>query len=114
MKTIETTISLDELKKMSDQMFNNIVKAVIDVEQEIIVVDAMLHSDQEEYLLDQGSLQENLWGINLHPESFGTLQFVEFDSMINLRPGHGNRSRGVDDPRIQEKIRTIVAKKVTA
>lgn len=114
MKTIETSISLDELKQMAQQMFDNIVKAVIDVEQEIMIVDAMLHADQEECLLDQGSLQENLWGINLHPEYFGTPQFVEFDSMINLRPGQGNRSRGVDDQRIQEKIRMIVTKKVIA
>ena len=113
METIETTISIGALKNMSEKMFNNIVKAVIDIEQEIIVVDAMLHSDQEEHLLDKGCLQENLWGINLHPELFGTPEFVEFDSMINLRPGQGNRSRGVDDPRIQEKIRAIVAKKLT-
>ena len=53
-------------------MFNNIVKAVIDVEQEIMVVDAMLHADQEDFLLNQGSVQENLWGINLYPELFGT------------------------------------------
>jgi hypothetical protein len=114
MKTIEIIISRDELKEMSEKMFNNIVKAVVDVEQEIIVVDTMLHSDQEKHLLDQGCLQENLWGINLHPEFFDSPEFVEFDSMINLRPGEGNRSRGVDNPRIQEKIRAIVAKKVTA
>ncbi len=114
MKTIESVIPLDELKKMSEKMFNNIVKAVVDIEQEIMVVDAMLHSDQEEYMLEQGSLQENLWGINLHPALFGTPQYIEFDSMINLRPAQGNRSRGVDDPLIQEKIRAIVAKKVLA
>lgn len=114
MKIVETTISLDELKEMSQNMFNNIVKAVVDIEQEIMVVDAMLHADQEEYLLEQGSIQENLWGINLHPELFGSPDFVEFDSMINLRPGQGNRSRGVDNPNIQEKIRAIVAKKVSA
>jgi hypothetical protein len=78
-----------------------------------MVVDAPLHSDQEEFLLNAGSLQNNLWGINLHPEAFGTEKFIEFDSMINLRPGAGNRSRGVDDPLIQEKIRAIVAKRVS-
>jgi hypothetical protein len=112
MKIVDTTISLKELNVMAEKMFNNIVKAVIDVEQEIVIVDAMLHSDQEEYLLDAGSLQANLWGVNLHPDKFGIPEFIEFDSMINLRPNDGNRSRGVDDPRIQEKIRIIIAKKV--
>lgn len=112
MKIVDATISLKELTEMSEKMFNNIVKAVIDVEQEIVIVDAMLHSDQEEYLLNEGFLQANLWGINLHPDKFGTSEFIEFDSMINLRPHDGNRSRGVDDPRIQEKIRKIIAKKV--
>lgn len=112
MKIIDTTISLAELKTMAEKMFNNIVKAVVDIEQEVVIVDAMLHSDQEEYLLDAGSSQTHLWGINLHPELFGTPEFIEFDSMINLRPVDGNRSRGVDNPRIQEKIRMIIAKKV--
>jgi anthranilate/para-aminobenzoate synthase component II len=77
MQIIENTISLDELKLMASNMFNNIVKSVIDVEQEVMVVDAMLHSDQEEYLLNLGSEQANLWGINLHPESFGTPDFID-------------------------------------
>ncbi len=112
MKIIEKAISLEELKSMAAIMFNNIVKAVVDVEQEIMVVDAQLHSDEEEYLLENGSLQENLWGINLHPELFGSPDFVEFDSMINIRPGQGNRTKGVENIHLQEKIRSIVAKKV--
>lgn len=34
--------------------------------------------------------------------------FVEFDSMINIRPAQGNRSRGVDDLEIRRKIVAIV------
>lgn len=113
MQTIHTTISLEELKKMAEIMFGSLVKAVVDIEQEIMVIDAVLHADQEEYLLEQGSLQNNLWGINLHPDAFGTDKFIEFDSMINLRPGSGNKSRGVDDPQIQKRIRTIVAKRIS-
>lgn len=113
MKTVDKTISLDELKNTALTMFNNIVKAVIDIEQGIMVVDAQFHSDEEEYLLERGSKQEHLWGINLHPVSFGTPQFIEFDSLINIRPHDGNMSRGVENIQIQEKIRSIVAKKVS-
>ena len=36
------------------------------------------------------------------------LDALEFDSLINFRPNQGNRSRGVEDPAIQEKIKEIV------
>ena len=112
MHIVLNKISLEELKTMSEKMFGSIVKAVVDIEKGIMVVDADLHADEEELLLEQGSLQQNLWGINFHPEKTG-LDFIEFDSMINLRPSWGNKSRGVDDTNIQEKIRTIVNHLVT-
>ncbi len=112
MKVVTQSISVDELKKMSEKMFGRIVKAVVDLDREIMVVDAEMHADQEQFLLEEGSKQEHLWGINFHPDKFGTPEFVEFDSMINLRPSWGNRSRSVDDPKIQEKIRAFVGKKV--
>jgi hypothetical protein len=73
----------------------------------VMAVDAELHSDEEALLLDQGSRQEDLWGINLYPALAGE-DFIEFDSMINLRPAQGNRSRGVDDPAVRERILQIV------
>ena len=112
MHIVHNKISLEELKKMSEKMFGSIVKAVVDIEKGIMAVDADLHADEEELLLEHGSQQHNLWGINIHPEKTG-LEFIEFDSMINLRPSWGNKSRGVDDIKIQEKIRTIVNQLVT-
>lgn len=38
---------------------------------------------------------------------------IEFDSMINIRPSQGNRSRGVDDPEIRARIVRIVDALVT-
>ncbi len=75
-----------------------------------MVIDAELHADQEKVLLENDSRQENLWGINLYPDDFQDEDFIEFDSMINLRPSWGNRSRGVDDENIQQKIIEIVNK----
>ena len=113
MKLIDTTISNKELKEMSKKMFDNLVKAVVDVEKRIMIVDAPLHSDEEHLLLENESKQENLWGINIFPDKFGKEGFVVFDSMINLRPGQGNRSRGIDNPEIQKIIKKIVNKLVT-
>ena len=111
MQIVDKKISLEELRKMSQKMFGEIVKAVVDIEKKIMVVDAALHADQENLLLENGSQQEHLWGINIHPK-MGEENWVEFDSMINLRPSWGNSSRGVDDPQIQAQIKAIVYKLV--
>jgi len=111
MQIIREKITLDELKKMSEKMYNRLVKAVIDVEQQIMAIDMEMHADGEMLMLEEGSLQENLWGINIHPELGGD-EIIEFDSMINIRPSQGNRSRSIDNKDMQEKIKKIVFKLV--
>lgn len=108
MKQVES-IALDELRKMAGNMYGDLVKAVVDVEKGVMVVDAGLHADEEQLLLEMGSAQVDLWGINLYPDDFGTDDFVEFDSMINIRPAQGNRSRSVEDAGVRAKILGIVS-----
>jgi hypothetical protein len=111
MVIINSGTSTSEIKKMAQNMFGNMVKAVVDIERGIMAVDAELHSDQEAALLEDGSRQEDLWGINIYPElNRSDPNFVEFDSMINLRPSQNNRSRGVENPQTREKILSIVEK----
>lgn len=109
MKLVDKKITLNELKQMSSRMFGGLVKAVVDVEKELMVVDAAMHSDEEKLLLDNGSKQNNLWGINFYPE-LTEEDFIEFDSMINIRPQQNNFSRGIDDKVIKEKIIKIINK----
>jgi len=104
---------LPELNIMAESRFGDMVKGVVDLRLGLLVLDAELHADQEVFLLEQGSNQEDLWGINLYPDRFGTDDFVEFDSMINIRPSQGNRSRYVENPGIREAIVRLVASKVT-
>lgn len=111
MKIISEAISFDELKAMAQAMFGDLVKAVVDVEREVVAIDAELHSDLEALLLENGSKQKDLWGINFYPEIDGD-DFIEFDSMINIRPSQDNMSRGVDDVKIQHKIIEIVSKRI--
>ena len=112
MKIVKDSIAIAELKEMAPKIFGNLVKAVVDVEKSIMAVDAELHSDLMEYLMEQEySEPKNLWGVNFYPELAGN-GFIEFDSMINLKPGLGNRTRGVESKEVQEKIREIVGKLV--
>jgi hypothetical protein len=109
MKTLtdQEIISIDSLCKIAAERFGDMVKAVVDVSREIMVIDADLHSDEEALLLSEGSRQQDIWGINLYPE-LPPEDWLEFDSMINLRPSFGNGSRFVDDPSIRGQIRNVV------
>lgn len=111
MKIVAGTITIDELKQMAAGMFGDMVKAVVDVNAELIAVDAELHADLEAMLLANGSKQNDLWGINIYPE-MPKNEFVEFDSMINVRPSQNNRSRGVENDAIRGRIIAIVEKRV--
>jgi hypothetical protein len=85
------------------------VKACVDIGRDVMAVGGELHSDEEAILLDDGSKQADVWGINLYPDEPPST-WIEFDSMINVRPAQGNRSRAVDDPRIQAEVRRVVEK----
>lgn len=106
-------IMLSELNEMAASMYGLFVKAVVDLRLDILVVDSELHVDQEQYLLEQGSQQNDLWGINLYPRKYGSDDFIEFDSMINIRPRQQNMSRGVENEEIRKKIIELVMRKVT-
>lgn len=108
-KVITKLILESELKKMAEKQFGNMIKMVVDIEKEIMAIGGDLHADEEVALIEQGSKQQNLWGINYYFEGDDK---IEFDSMINLRPSAGNRSRGVEDLNIQGKIRKIIEKLV--
>ena len=104
----EYPVSRNELRQMASAGFGDMVKGVVDVDQELLALDADLQGDLEALLLYKGSAQNSLWGINLYPDE--DEDFVEFDSLINIRPMSGNRSRGVDDSKIRERILEVVSK----
>src|SRR5215469_10460940 len=98
---------------MAAQGFGDMVKAVVDIRRAVIAVGGELHSDEEAALLDDGSQQSDLWGINLYPAELMN-DWIEFDSMINVRPAQGNRSRSVDDGGLRAEITRIVCALVLA
>jgi hypothetical protein len=106
-KIVEEAIDIKELIKIGQEGFGDFVKGVVDIEKEIMAIGGELHADEEAILLSSGSKQENLWGINLYPQKKDE-DFIEFDSVINLKPSQGNRSRGIENPQIQKRIKEIV------
>lgn len=100
-------VSIDELRQLAKARFGDMVKAVVDLKRCVMLLDADMHADQEAELLAEGSAQHDLWGINLYPD-LSDDEWLEFDSMINLRPSFANRSRGVDNPATRDRIVTLV------
>lgn len=96
------------LSSLAEAQFGDMVKAVVDVERAVMAIGGELHSDEEAALMEDGSVQAHLWGINLYPAEQGEA-WIEFDSMINVRPSQGNRSRNVEDRSLQDRIRQIVS-----
>jgi len=108
-RIIKEPITKIELKEIAEERFGDLVKVVVDIELGVMAIGGELHADEEAVLLEQGSEQRNLWGINLYPDITDE-NWIEFDSMINVRPSQDNRSRGVDSAEIREKITNIVKK----
>ena len=102
----DRVLTRDDLRMLASNGFGDMVKGVVDIDKKLLALDAELHADLEAELLRRGSNQANLWGINLYPDE--TDDYIEFDSLINIRPMMGNRSRGVDDPAVRAQVEEVV------
>ena len=107
MLILNEPITRDTLKNYAANTFGDMIKCVADVDRGIIAIDADLHADLEHLLLDNGSQQAALWGFNLYPDETEE-DFIEFDSLINIRSWQGNPSREILDEGIRKKITSIV------
>ena len=112
MQILRQPITRQELKELAQNTFGDMIKGVADVKRHILAIDAELHADLERLLLEEGSAQEDLWGFNLWVEEEGE-DFIEFDSLINIRSWQGNPSRDVSNPEVRVAIKSIVEKFIT-
>ena len=106
-KIIKDKISIAEISEMAEKMFGDFAKAVVDIEQGIMGIGGELHADIEVKLMEEcGSKRENTWGINIYPKINGE-EMIEFDSMVNIKVFLGNKTRGVENREIKDRIRKI-------
>jgi uncharacterized protein DUF5674 len=108
---VAAPVSLDDLRRLAEGQFGEFVKAVVDVGRRVMAVGGELHADEEAALLQDGARQADLWGINLYPD-LSMPGLIEFDSLINVRPSQGNRSRGIEDATVRRQIEDVVARLV--
>jgi hypothetical protein len=110
--TEDHPVSIEELHELAGGRFGDMVKGVVDLGRGVMLIDADMHADQEAELLAEGAVQRDLWGINLYPVDHGSDGWIEFDSMINVRPKQGNRTRSVEDEHVRRRIVEIVERLV--
>jgi|SRR3989338_5660417 len=111
-RIVKDKITREELHSLAHEQYGDLVKAVVDITQGIMGVGGELHVDIQSILIEkENSRGDTTWGINLYVDKIGD-EFIEFDSMINLKPMSGNRTRGVDNVESQKSIREIVDKLV--
>lgn len=108
---VRAPVPLDSIRRLAAAQFGDFVKAVVDVQQGVMVIGGELHADEDALLLQHGSRQVDLWGINLYPD-LPPAELIEFDSLINVRPLQHNRSRGVEDAAVRRQIEEIVGRLV--
>lgn len=105
MLILKTPLPLQEIQENHNHFYQTMVKIVVDLEEKILALDAEMHADLEQNLLEQGSLQNNLWGANIYFDKPG---FIEFNSLINIRPGQGNMSMDVQDENLKAKMQALI------
>lgn len=104
---LKEQVTIQYIDELAQNLYGDMIKAVADVDKGVIAIDAELHSDLEMLLLEDGSSQESLWGFNIYPQ-LEEDDYIEFDSLINIRPRQNNRSRDVENEEIRQKIIVLV------
>lgn len=99
-------IPASTIRRLADEEFGNMIKFVVDVENELICAGGGLHSDEEEILLAEGSKQQVLWGANFYLER-PVGKRLEFTSMINIRPADGNTKQEITSPDLRQRVAAL-------
>jgi len=85
------------------QILQAYIKLAVDIERGILAGGGAMHADCESILLDDGSLQEFIWGADWDPFA----RQVTFESLINIRPRQNNPSMEILDPEVIRKVAEV-------
>lgn len=110
-RIVREPISIEELEELARRFHRTLVKGVADVERDIIALGGEWHMDANNALIADGSLQKDLWGFNIYPKEKGD-KAIEYISLINIRPGQGNKEMELADDGLRHSIRNIARKSI--
>ena len=111
-RIITDTITREEMSEIAKEFYGNMVKGVADVENKIIALGGEYHMDANIVMIEHGSRQDNIWGFNIYLDREGD-DWLEYVSLINIRPAVGNRSMFIEDHELCRKIKKIITEKIS-
>ncbi len=94
--------TVEEIERLRE-VFDVYIKTVIDIGQEICSAGMDRHYEGEELLLQQGSLQSDIWGGGIDLET----KMIDFNSFINIRPIQNNPSNEILDPKLRKQYQEL-------
>lgn len=106
---LDRKISIEEVRKLANFWYGTMIKGTVDIELERVALGGDYHIESSEILTGSGSKFEDVWGFNIRFEE-NKDGVLEFDSMVNIKPNFGNRSRGINNEEIIKKATEIIKK----
>jgi hypothetical protein len=110
-RIVENTITVEELKKLAKVFYVTMIKGVVDIKREVLAMGGEYHVDANKKLIEMGSEQNNIWGFNIHFDK-SKEDWIEYHSLINIRPLSGNRKMNIEDKALRDKMREIINSKI--
>ena len=116
---LEKPISITDVRKIAEEDYGTMIKGTVDIFKNIVAIGGDYHMETCELLVEKGSNHNNVWGFNIRFDD-GDEASLEFDSLVNIKPALGNKSRSVENPeiikrygeRLQEKVKTEFSKEL--
>ena len=108
-KILDHKIDVEEVKKLADLWYGTMIKGAVDIEIGRVALGGDYHIEDSELLTSTGSKFEDIWGFNIRFEE-NPDGVLEFDSMVNIKPNLGNRSRNISNDEIIKKATEIIYK----
>lgn len=106
---LDHKITTEEVKKMADFWYGTMIKGAVDIEGGRVALGGDYHIEDSELLTSTGSKFEDIWGFNIRFEE-NENGVLEFDSMVNIKPNFGNRSRSINNADVIKKATEIIYK----
>ena len=101
---IRSQVTSTQIAEMLEEL-GIYIKLTVDIERQVLAGGGATHYDCEQILLDDGSVQANIWGCDWTP----LRRRIAYESIINIRP-RLNNSMEILDPRIREQVDSVVLK----
>src|SRR3989344_4997384 len=104
---LDHKISIKEVKALALFWYKSIIKGTVDIELGRVALGGDYHIESSEVLTSSGSKFEDVWAFNIRFEE-NPDGVLEFDSMVNIKPNLGNRSRTINNEEILKKLKEII------